>query len=342
MCAELRQHFPKSLKPQDEADLRQAAYAIAGGAPFLVTRDQTLVDRCEPLYRSHGLMVLHPAELINHLDSVEREGDYRPARIEGSRLKNALLKSEMLQAAVADFKAPDERENDFRKALLHCLSQPKSVDVQLITDDANTNVLLGVMDRQQQNILGVPVLRHSKHPLAATMFRNFLRACLAAAAAESRSVVTLTETRLSVADKNILGEFGFTACGEAWAKLALESIGGLDVLRDAVTGLELDVTLEQAKQGALRAIHTATELRDAAAFAAIERQLWPAKVIEAALPTFIVSIRPKWAQHFFDAELGSQMLFGLREDLHLGVEGAYYRSAINNNRSSVLTPKTKS
>ncbi len=55
---------------------------------------------------------------------------------------------------------------------------------------------------------------------------------------------------------------------------------------------------------------------------------------DAEVPTFIVSIRPQWAQHFFDVELGSQLLFGLREDLHLGVEGAYYRSAKNNNLTS--------
>jgi len=179
LCAELRPRFPESTTLRDEADLRQVAYAIAGGAPFLVTRDETLVERCEPLYRSHGLMVLHPAELINHLDSVEREGDYRPARIEGSRLKNALLKSESLDAALAEFKAPEEREGDFKKALLHCFSQPKTMDVQVITDYSNTHVLLGVMDRQQQKILNVPVLRRSRHPLAATMLRNFLRACLA-------------------------------------------------------------------------------------------------------------------------------------------------------------------
>ena len=94
LCTELRPHFPESVTLRDEADLRQVAYAIAGGAPFLVTRDEVLVERCEPLYRSHGLMVLHPAELINHLDSVERESDYRPARIDGSRLKNALLNRE--------------------------------------------------------------------------------------------------------------------------------------------------------------------------------------------------------------------------------------------------------
>ena len=331
LCIELRPRFPESVTLRDEADRRQVAYAIAGGAPFMVTRDQTLVDRCEPLYRSHGLMVLHPAELINHLDSVEREGDYRPARIEGSRLKNALLKAEVIDVVIEAFKAPEERENDFKKLLHHCLSQPKTTDVQVVTDHSNAHVVLGVMDRQQLHVLNVPVLRHGKHPMAATMLRNFLRACLASAAGERRCVVTVTEAWLSDADRDILKEFGFASCGDAWAKIALQAVGDLEVIRNAVANLRLDANLEPAKRAALNAIATAAELREMTAFAAIERQLWPAKVIEADVPTFIVSIKPKWAQHFFDAELGSQLLFGLREDLHLGVEGAYYRSTENNN-----------
>lgn len=39
LCTELRPRFPESVTLRDEADLRQVAYAIAGGAPFLVTRD---------------------------------------------------------------------------------------------------------------------------------------------------------------------------------------------------------------------------------------------------------------------------------------------------------------
>jgi hypothetical protein len=108
-------------------------------------------------------------------------------------------------------------------------------------------------------------------------------------------------------------------------------VGNLDLIRKAVTDLRLDSNLELAKHTALNAINTAAKLRNSAACAVIERQLWPAKVIESDVPTFIVSIKPKWAQHFFDAELGSQLLFGLREELHLGVEGVYYRSAENNN-----------
>lgn len=331
LCSELRPYFPDAVTLRDEADLFEVAYAISGGAPFLVTRDQNLIARCEPLYASHGLTVLHPSELINHLDSVERETDYRPARIEGTRLRNALLKAEALDVVVDTFKVADERENDFRKLLLHCLSQPKTVEIQMITDLADDYVLLGVTQRVQQSVISVPVLRHGRHTMAGTMLRNFLRATLAAAPNEGRNMVTVCEPRLSFEDKEVLREFGFVPCGDEWAKVALRSAGSLAELRRAVEGLNIDADFENARKAALTAVSAAAELREPEAIDAIERQLWPAKVTGAQLPTFIVAIRPQWAQHFFDVELGSQLLFGLREDLHLGVEGVYYRSAKNNN-----------
>lgn len=331
LCAELRPRFPETVTLRDEADLRQVAYAIAGGAPFLVTRDQTLIDRCESLYRSHGLTVMHPAELINHLDAVEREADYRPARIQGSRLTNVLLKADTLDCVVDAFKLPEERASEFSKALLHCLSHPKTFDVQVVSDYTNAPVALGVMDRTTPNSLSVPVLRRARHPLAATLMRNFLRACLDSAATEGRGIVTVSEKGLSSGDAEVLREFGFIACGETWAKLTLRVVGGLEHVSSAISGLAVAPHLDSAKQAALDSAAAAFELNEPTATAAVERQLWPAKVIGTDVPAFIVSIRPEWAQHFFDVELGSQLLIGLREDLHLGVEGVYYRSPENNN-----------
>jgi hypothetical protein len=290
-----------------------------------------LIDRCEPLYRSHGLKVMHPAELINHLDAVEREGDYRPARIEGSRLTNALLKADELNRVVDAFKLSEERVNEFSRTLLQSLSQPKTSDVQLISDYANRPVVLGVMDRATPNVLSVPVLRRSRHLLGATMMRNFLRACLDSAASEGRVVVAVGEKGLSSADTEILREFGFIWCGEVWAKLALRTVGDLSHISSVVSELAVAQDFDSAKRAASDSLNVALEMNQTAASAAVERQLWPAKVIGTDVPTFIVSIRPEWAQHFFDVELGSQLLIGLREDLHLGVEGIYYRSPENNN-----------
>ena len=334
VCGEIRPLFPSGATPRDEADLRQVAYAIAGKAPFFATRDETLVERCEALYKTHGLLVLHPAELINHLDSVEREGDYRPARIEGSRLKNALLKADTLDIVVEKFKEPNEREGEFKKVLLRCLSQPKGMEVQVITDHAGSHVLLGVLDRQIPHVISIPVLRQGRHEMAGTMLRNFLRAALAAAATEGRNVVAISEPRFSNSDGETLREFGFIPCCGIWAKLALRVIGNLEVIQGAVNRLALDATFQNATSAATAAIAAAAQAQSTLAMAAIERQLWPAKAITVEVPSFIVSIRPEWAQHFFDTELGSQMLFGLREDLHLGVEGVYYRKARNNNMSA--------
>jgi len=331
LCNELRPHFPESVTLRDEADLREVAYAVAGGAPFLVTRDQVMINLCEPLYASHGLMVLHPSELINHLDSVERESDYRPARIEGTRLKNALLKAEVLDAVIGAFKVADERDSELRKILLHYLSLPKTTDAQVITDQADGHVLLGITQRLQPEVLTVPVLRRGKHTMAATMLRNFLRAALAAAASEKRSAVVISELRLSDDDKEVLREFGFVQCTDSWAKVVLRAAGSLIEIRSAAEALRIDAGFAGARDAAFAAISAAAELQELESIAAIERQLWPAKVTESNVPTFIVSILPQWAQHFFDVELGSQLLFGLREDLHLGVEGAYYRSTENNN-----------
>src|SRR6202012_1557732 len=125
---------------------------------------------------------------------------YRPARIEGSRLKNALLKADDLDSVIANFKSNEERESDFRKTMLHCLAQPKVMDIQVITDNSNGLVILAVMNLQQPVTLAVSIMRLTKHPMAATMLRNFLRACLAAAANERRNTVAVTEANLGDGD----------------------------------------------------------------------------------------------------------------------------------------------
>lgn len=333
LCAELRPLFPQSTTLRDEADLRQIAYAIAGGAPFMVTRDQNLVERSEPLYHSHGLMVLHPAELINHLDIIEREADYKPARIDGSRWKSELLRAEMLSTAVDDFKLHGERVSELTQRLRGCLSQPKSIEVQLVSDSVCAPVLLGVMDRSNSSVLRVPIIRRQlAHPTGATMFRNYLRSCLDVAATEDRNAVVIQDSELLKRDESIVGEFGFIRCGDEAVKLTARGIGSHAEMEVLLAALPVHPTHEPAKQATINVLRSCVESgKVVQAVATMERQLWPMKLMGADVPTFIVSIQPTWAQHYFDVGLASQLLFGLRDDLHLGVEGVYYRSAENNN-----------
>jgi GNAT superfamily N-acetyltransferase/predicted nucleic acid-binding protein len=331
LCCELRPQFPEAVTLRDEADLRQVAYAISGGATFLATRDQTFIERAEPLYISHGLKVLHPAELINHLDSIEREADYKPVRIEGSRLKNELLKAATVERVVEAFKLPEERVNDLNKELLRFLAKPKSTVAQVVSDSSERMVLLGVMERYSSQRLHVPILRRAPHPLSPTLHRNFLRTCLDVAATEERNIVTVGTGGISEAEAQVLREFGFFFCGDVAVKLSLRAVCGIDNVIRAIESIPVESAFESVKKTVADFVRAAERASDVSVASALERQLWPAKIIGAGIPTFIVAIRPEWAQHFFDADLGSQLLFGLRDDLHLGLEGVYYRSAGNNN-----------
>jgi ribosomal protein S18 acetylase RimI-like enzyme len=326
-CDELKSSFPEDAILRDESDLRQIAYTVAGEVAYFITRDEVLVERCEPLYKIYGLRALHPAELISELDVIERETQYRPARIEGSRLRNLAIKGDDIEMVIEAFRnTTEERVNVFRKLLLHFLSKPRDIETRLVTDLDNRPVIFGVYDRTNAAVLEITMLRGAEHGLAATMVRNFLRATLEAATRDKRSLIKLSDQAAGAMVMEALAEFGFAEVDGGWAKIAVRAMGDFGGLREAVrqgTAGEAGKSLAEAAQ---KAVEAAALSNNADAAAAVESRFWPAKVLGAGLPTFMVSIRSEWAQHFFDNDLAGQLLFGSRNDLLLGVEGVYYCS----------------
>ena len=59
----------------------------------------------------------------------------------------------------------------------------------------------------------------------------------------------------------------------------------------------------------------------------VEKRLWPLKITDVDIPTFIVPIRPEWAMHLFDMDIARQDLFGSEPSLILNAENVYYRSS---------------
>lgn len=328
VCEDLKTSFPVDAVLRDDSDLRQIAYAVAGDASYFVTRDGALTERCEPLYERYGLQVLHPAELISNLDVLEREAQYRPARIAGSQLQSRALKSEDVDTVVEAFRDKvQERTSDFRKAVLHCLSKPREIEARVVVDHEPRPVIYGVCDRSRQDLLEVTMLRATDHSLAPTMVRNFLRTTLEAATRERRNFVVVSDIGTGEIELAALVEFGFVEAAGRWVKMTLRLVGGFDVLRAAAQATTALIPGETLAEPTRLAIDAAEASNDPDVVAALEARFWPAKVLGTTLPTFIVSIRAEWAQHFFDDELASQFLFGTREELLLGIEGVYYCSA---------------
>ena len=74
---------------------------------------------------------------------------------------------------------------------------------------------------------------------------------------------------------------------------------------------------------------TAFEKKDVATISKIEKILWPLEFEDNEIPCFIISIRPKFAQHLFDHEIASADMFGANIDLAMNQEAIYYRSTRN-------------
>lgn len=329
LISKLQNYFPTDGSQSDASDLRQIANTIAAEIQVFVTRDTVLRNRCERLYEEFGLTVLHPTELINQLDSVKREGEYQPARLAGSRLKTMLLKSEHEEMATKAFQQDvmGERKSDFQRLLRGHLARPQEFQCQLILDEGARPLVLIVYGRSKTHALEIPLLRVARHPLAPTVVRHLLVTALSQSAHENRTCTRVLDAEVGPVVVGALQEIGFVLSGSVWMKLNLACAESASLMAARLRSLaSFSTEVADAVTMVAQAVEDLQRNPAPALAAEVERALWPAKVVDADLPSFIIPIRPQWAQHFFDEDLASQLIFGLRHDLHFGREAVYYRA----------------
>jgi hypothetical protein len=132
-----------------------------------------------------------------------------------------------------------------------------------------------------------------------------------------------------------LYEFGFFQTSQGWFKISLPVIDRACKIAERLLAFcsHPGVQAERLQQWAdlLRQPEILTDTQMASEQ---EHLLWPAKIEDASLPTYIVPIRPQWAKELFDETLAGQDLFGRKQELVLNTEGVYYRSA----RGKILAP----
>lgn len=324
---ELKPLFNDAILERDLSDMRQVAHAIAAEVPFLVTRDAPMLSRSEMIFEKYGLRILHPTDLINHLDTLRREAEYRPSRLEGSRWRERLVTKEDVKTIVAEFKHPHkERSNDFERTVRHHLAFPDKWDSRLILDNENAPVVYLVQSKGDPDHVEIALARHSDHPLAPTLLRHVFHALNRDPGQAGNHIISICDPETSGSTKSALADIGFLADGDKWWKLSAVGVLTRQELGVRVNASKLPAPLRDklAKAGWF---HEVTDAE--AARSELEHVFSPAKIVSSGTPCFVVSIRPDWAAHFFDIPVGGQTLMDLKEELHLGIEGVYYCSAKN-------------
>ena len=328
---DLRSLFPDPLTESDKSDIRQLARSIAAGADFFVTRDEFLLDNTDEIFRRFGIRTIRPADLVIYQDSLLREADYQPVRLAGSALKVELVGAMQLPVLESIFRSPSgETRHDFNNLLHSCLSNPRTNQVSLIRYGEQP-MALTVLKRATTTETEVPMLRLSASispGLRSTLGRHLVQGIIIASVNKKRTVTRITDQHLFSCLTDALRENGFFFSHDSWLRV---NPNGLMTIEELISKLTLwHSQFPRAAEhidNLKTAFSTATSSNSTELLVKAERILWPIKIQELTLPTFIIPIWPEWAMHLFDSEIGTQDLFGGHLSLIFSVENAYYRAA---------------
>lgn len=332
LTRELTRQLANAIGPgesdQDRSDRRHLVLSTLGGASFFITKDAGLLAAASDIEMSIGLNVTRPADFIARTHADLTEQSFAPIRLSGSTLGMRPYADADVEDLVRTFQAFErrERKSDLLGILRNALARPRHSDGQIVTDqDARLQgfLLLRLVDGETR----IELLRTTSGRLSAVLARHLVWLAVQRARQQGCAVIRLTDRHVPPATEGVLGVLGFRPAAEGMAKvngLGVVSTRSLaDHLRTVDPGFTDPTWLEETV-GVLE--REQSELPSQFALVS-ERLMWPAKLLDTALPSFIVPIQPEWAMQLFHARLAGESLFGSDPRLMLRLNNVYYRSS---------------
>jgi predicted nucleic acid-binding protein len=323
---ELRSILPS---PDDLSDVRHLAKCIVAGIPMFVTRDDDVLAVADRIQDRFGLSVVRPCELVGEFDERIRRLEYAPARMAGSLTEVHRPSATQIGRLVRVFQdfPRAEPKSSIQRTLRQLLATPVHTEAKVVRDPEGEPLALYAAQATAEDRLSLEVLRVRPGPLRQSLVEHILWTTISGAAPKFTWFEVRDAYLASGADET-LQMLGFVRTGSGWVKLAVRVTGSLAEVREAFdqalnTLDEIPPYLAQLRS----VLAIPSSKADSRLIAEVERVLWPAKIVDSSLPSFIVSIKADWAARLFEDRLASQDLFGAEAELALRVQNAYYRSA---------------
>ncbi len=225
---------------------------------------------------------------------------------------------------VADSFRGAQRRSEFLAELRTRIGAPRTTPTHVVLASDEPVALLS-QSVEDDGSYCVPLMRVAGAD-ARTLASYLAHHVRGEAAARGASVVVIDDAGVDSTVRAALEADEYVLDQAKWLKVVCPVLGQRTDIRDWVACARVRTTRPVvealldglAKGGALER-----------PVAVLERQLWPVKVLDSTVPTFVVPVRPSWAQHLFDAELAAQDLFGAMPHLAMSRENVYYRAPRN-------------
>jgi len=324
----IRELYPSVISEQDKSDIRQLSHVIAAGIDYFITRDGNVLKKAEALYNKYTVSVMRPCDLIINIDRLEREVDYKPARLAGTQVKIQKIDYVNETALANDFQRHELREtkSQFLDKFRSILRNPIDNDCYIIMNDASENIGLICYEKNQSGELTVPLIRAAKIKIEYTIIYYLVFKSILDSYESGNYVTKITDNHVSNEVLSIIKKNGFSATEDGFIKINLHKTGDIPAITSHLS--EINKLENKRVYDVIESLQKMDASNKEASWSA-EKLIWPGKLLDANIENFIVSIRPGWARELFDHELSNADLFGTSLELALNVESAYYRSVKN-------------
>ena len=314
----------------NESDLRSLARTLAAKIYIVVTKSKQLLDNAERLYESLKISILSPDDLILSIDTLNQNPDYQPARLAGTQLEETIIqKGEESNLIDAFYLSGKEDKAEFSQRLRRFIAEKDKFTHVLVRNAEKEPLALVVYDKHKPHELEIPMIRVGDHSLSTTLARHLIFRSISKAAFDNRQFTRITDPHLDDSIINAIQEDMFITVQDGYLKMNLAQAEPASILSRKVISL-VDRYIETNNgynyfKKCSEDINS-LDLNEYKNLFVIEKALWPAKIIDAHIPTFIIPIQPRWAQELFDYHLSKQCLLHNITDLALNREAVYYKS----------------
>lgn len=316
----LRARRGTATQPTD-SDFGHVARAVAGGAEYLVTRDEKLLAFADAIGECAVITVLRPSRLASALDEARRSDAYQPAQLQGTAFQTAPAleydEDELVRAFINS--SEGEKRGGFLSPL-RSLAARSAVDARAVR--AGDGQLVGIFVREATNLGSeVSLLRVKPGPRSATIARQLLSLQRQRQLAVGGGTIELTDPHPSKQVREALPLESFSPTTNGWQCQVIPAMTDYECLTRGDHGA---VDLSES-------IGARDPCIGRAEAAALERRFWPLRVLSSDLPSFLIPIRRQWAEDLFDTNLSSETLFDRPTRLGMSCEHVYYRKPANAN-----------
>ncbi len=323
---EIKAKFTQKNK-NDKSDLRHIVYSITGGAQFFITRDENLLKN-KDFFNNYNITIYRPSEFITRLDENLQIAKYKPQRLIGTNISSERITSDNVNFYVENFLNSHEKKNQLQKIVRECLSFPKKYELIIVSKKDNLLAFI-IFDRTENDKLKIPIFRFLKSNLKKTLAKHILFKAIFTATDEKKIFIEISEQYLDSELIKIIEETRFTQINDSWQKINLKGIlkenqifSKINELTHKQEDTEKIISKIHAKSKFNKGKHEFIKKYNT------ERYLSPLKIENFDIPTFIVPIKPKWAEILFDDKSKEKLaLFEPEYELLLNRENVYYRSA---------------